>query len=95
MHIPRIPYGKWFPLLALVLAAPATADDSAADHPQIAVELREVAAFERSVERALDAAIERQMSALVTQEFERQAEHLAQTYDFVPRSSVPASSAPR
>ena len=95
MHIRHIPYIPWLPLLALVLAGPVLADDGPAAQQQIVAELRDVAAFERRVERALEEDVERAMSAIIALEFERQAEHLARRDRFGPRNSVPASHAPR
>lgn len=95
MHIRHIPDIPWLPLLVLVLAGPALADDGPAVQQQIVAELRDVAAFERRVERALEEDVERAMSAIIALEFERQAEQLARRYRFGPRNSVPASHAPR
>ena len=95
MHIRRISYIRWLPLLALVLAVPALADDGPAAQQQIVADLRDVAAFERRVERALEEDVELAMSAVITLAFERQAEHLAPRDRLGPRHSTPASPAPR
>ena len=77
MRIPKIPYLKLLPLLALVFAAPALADESEAVEQQIAADLRRVAAFEQMIERRLEDEVERTLSARISQEFERQNERLA------------------
>ena len=93
MCIPRSPYLAWLPLLVFVFAPPALADGSQATEQQIAADLRQVAAFEHRVQRALDQDVQRSLASLVDRELERQNELLARLNGYRRAGSVPASHA--
>ena len=95
MRIPGIPYLAWLSLFVLFFATSALANGGEEGEQQIAAELRQVAAFERSVQRALEQNLGRSLGSLVAQELESQNELLAQVQRHRRPRSAPASPAAR